>query len=276
MTHADGSSTSIRHFVPTIDRDSIFVVFPAMGVMASYYTALGNELAECGFNAFTVDLRGNGESSLRPSRNVDFGYKDELDHEYANTLGYLKNRFPEKRIIVLGHSFGGQLACLFAARDVHRIHQLVLVACCSVYWKGYSGINALKTLVGTQYLRAIAEILGYLPGQKVGFGGLEAKTVIRDWSHQGRTGNYVLSNDVFDYEAALRNVAIPILAVSIEGDDLAPPSAVEHLINKLESAQKKHIHLKRNDPYNDDYNHFNWARKPKKMVELILKELNAQ
>jgi predicted alpha/beta hydrolase len=103
---------------------------------------------------------------------------------------------------------------------------------------------------------------------------LEAKTVIRDWSHQGRTGNYVLRNDAFDYESGLRKVTTPALAVSIEGDALAPPSAVDHLIFKLENAPRKHVHYKRDDEYNDGYNHFNWARKPKRMVDLVLKELN--
>lgn len=269
LTNHDGSSTAITHFQPSEESSTVIVVFPAMGIFASYYEKLGSELAKNGFDAITADLRGNGKSSIRPSSKVDFGYADQLDQEYTTVFSHIEAVFPNKRIFVLGHSLGGQLGCLMASRKTHRIDGIILVACCSVYYKGWDGMARIKTLFGTQFLGLVSSIMGYLPGKQVGFGGLEARTVIKDWSRQARNGDYVLSNDRRDYETKLAELEIPVLAVSFQGDHLAPPKAVDHLLGKLKRSKIEHLHLKKDGPRNDGYNHFNWAKKPTKLVGVV-------
>lgn len=269
ITHKDGTHTSLRHFIPQEDKGTVLLMFPAMGVTASYYDALGGALAEKGIHVFAVDLRGNGHSSIRPSRKLNFGYADQLNHEYTDSVQHVREHFPDHKLLLSGHSLGGQLACLYASRATHRIDGLLLVASCSVYYGGYTGMAAVRTLLGTQFLFLVSATLGYLPGKQVGFGGLEARGVISDWSRQARTGRYRLNGDPVDYEQTLAELQLPILAVSIAGDDLAPPSAVDHLLGKMSSAQIEHLHLKKDDPRNDGYNHFNWARKPEKMLGIV-------
>lgn len=240
-----------------------------MGVYASYYEPLGHALAEAGHVAITADLRGNGHSSVRPSKKLDFSYADVLDQEYTTVLDHVSQTYPDKKVFLFGHSLGGQLSCLFAARNSHRVDGLILSATCSVYYDGWKGFAAYRILAGTQFANAVARSFGYFPGKKVGFGGTEAKSLIGDWSRQSRTGRYVLHKDPFDYEKGLSQVDVPVLAISYQGDSLSPPGAVEHLLAKLSSAKKEHIHLKKDDPRNDGYNHFNWAKKPKNVVAIV-------
>lgn len=269
LLNADGSSTVIHAFGDSENAKIAFVVFPAMGVNASYYETVATELADNGYLAFTADLRGNGHSSIRPSRKVNFGYKDQLDQEYSTVLNHVKTTYPNKRIVLFGHSLGGQLACLFAARNNHALDGIIISACCSVYFRGWDGFGAIRILLSTQLCRVISAVLGYFPGNRIGFGGLEAKGVIRDWSRQSRMGNYVLSNDPLNYEQALSELTVPILAISYQGDSYAPPKAVDHLLNKMKSAKKEHIHLKKSDSRNEGYTHFSWAKKPKGVVSII-------
>ena len=59
----------------------------ALGVEASYYAPFADALSRRGILVAMCDLRGNGTSSLRPRRGVDFGYREivELDIPAAAT-----------------------------------------------------------------------------------------------------------------------------------------------------------------------------------------------
>ncbi len=266
----DGSSNAMtchegdRHGAP------VFVILPAMGVKASFYQDLAAALAGAGFVAVTADLRGNGESSVRPSAKVDFAYHDILDLDYAYLVKAVKARYPGRKVFLLGHSLGGQLASLYLSDHPEGIDGLILVACCSVYYKGWKGFARFRVLMGTQFARMVSLLLGYFPGKTLKFGGTEAKGVIRDWSRQARTGRYLLGKARVDYDKKLEQLSLPVLAISFEVDTLAPKAAVEHLLQKFSpNAAIIHHHLLPDHPENDNYHHFNWPKKPGNIVGMI-------
>ena len=192
-----------------------------------------------------------------------------LEQDYKSILGKVKTIFPNKKIYALGHSLGGQLGSLFTAKYSNSFDGLILIACCSVYYKGW-GSKQYPTLIATQFFKFVSILLGCFPGKKIGFGGTEAKTVISDWSNQSRTGNYMIKNDDFDFEVTLQKVDIPILAISFQADTFAPRKAVEHLLNKFgENEKMEYIHLEKDDPRNKNYGHFSWVKKPKEIVMMI-------
>jgi len=269
IQNPDGTTTVVHQFNPDKEAKTVCIIFPAMGVLASYYQPTAEEMAKQGFIAITADLRGNGFSSIRPSRKVNFSYKDLLDQEYTSIVKAIKAKHPGKKLFLFGHSLGGQLSCLFASRNTEAIDGIILSASCSVYYKGWPGLSAYRILLSTQLIYVIAWVMGYFPGKKVGFGGLEAKRQMADWSRQARTGDYVLRNDPVDYEKELKTVAVPVLAISYESDTYAPFEAVEILINKMSAAKKEHIHLKDADERNEGFSHFNWVKKPKNVVTII-------
>ena len=270
ILNEDGSTSKITHFPSSSnDSKSVVIIFPAMGVRGSYYEILGQQISEAGFDAVITDLRGIGNSSIRPSKKVDFGYHEMLELDYKSILEKVKATFPNKKIIALGHSLGGQLASLFSAKNSNSFDGLILIACCSVYYKGW-GSKQFPTLFMTQFFHFVSVLLGFFPGKKMGFGGTEAKTVMSDWSNQSRTGKYILKNDDFNFETAMGKVTIPILAISFQADTFAPRKAVEHLIDKFgPKANKEYIYLENDDSRNDNFGHFNWTKKPNKIVTLI-------
>lgn len=272
ISNQDGSTSKMTHFSSNSDNsNSVIIIFPAMGVRGSYYEVLGKEIAAVGIDVVITDLRGIGNSSVRPSKKVDFGYHEMLELDYKNIFENVKSNFPNKKIFALGHSLGGQLASLFSAKNPNSFDGLILIACCSVYYKGW-GIKQLPILFMTQFFYFVSVLLGYFPGKKIGFGGLEAKTIMRDWSSQARTGKYKVKNDDFDFESALKKVNIPILIISFQADTFAPRKAVEHLISKFDDqAKKEYIYLKNDDPRNEKFGHFDWTKKPKKIIDVIEK-----
>ncbi|MFM1876867.1 MAG: hypothetical protein RL266_2604 [Bacteroidota bacterium] len=268
IVNADGSELTVQLYAADKPR-AVCIVFPAMGVYAKYYQPLAVELAKNGLTTVTADLRGNDASSIRPRRGTDFSYTDLIHLDMHSVITEIRSRYEKVPLYLFGHSLGGQLSCLYASKHPQAVDGLILSATCSVYHKGWEGFGAYRILAGTQFANAVAATVGYFPGKKVGFGGTEARSVIADWSRQSRTGKYVLKNDDFNYENALRNLQKPVLAISYEGDSLSPKGAVEHLLGKMESAPKQHLHLLKTDERNDELNHFNWAKKPNSVVRIV-------
>ncbi|MCP4123727.1 MAG: alpha/beta fold hydrolase [Bacteroidetes bacterium] len=271
ITNPDLTTTSVQVFGnPQEGNRPVIMIFPAMGVKAKVYTPFAEALAEAGYIAVTADLRGKGHSSVRPSKKDDYGYKEMIEQDIHSAVSRIGMEFPDRKLYLLGHSLGGQLACLYSSRGLSPVDGLILIACCSVFYEGWDGLARFRILMGTQFIGMLATAVGYFPGRRVGFGGTNSKSMMQDWSRQSRTGRYELNNDDFNYEIGLSRLAIPVLTISFEGDHFAPQKAVEILCDKFsDEASIRQIHLERKDARNESYNHFNWPKKPTNIVQLI-------
>ena len=275
VTNEDGSRNKLTIFnpIPEEPTEAVVLICPAMGVRASYYEILAAALAKkSGVTAVLADLRGLGHSSIRPSKEVDFGYREMIGYDYRSAINVIRRGFPGRPVFLLGHSLGGQLGSLYASRYPEELNGLILVACCSVYYKGWPGIKGYRVWAGTQLAGILGRFLGYFPGHRIGFGGLGAAGAIRDWSRQARTGKYIVAGDDFDYEQGLKELALPTLAISFSGDEMAPVQAVKNLYLKFsESAKVIHHHL----DADLNYSHFNWVKRPAEVIRLVNEWLEA-
>lgn len=245
------------------------LMFTAMGVEARYYQHFAEALSKTGFQVLTVDYRGNGLSSVRPKRGLHFGYETIISIDYAEVISFFRNRYPELPIFFLGHSLGGQLSTLFAARHPEIAKGIIQVACSSVFYKNYPN-QKRQAWIATRLFDKIARIIGYFPGKTIGFGGKESIGVMRDWCTQGKTGRYDLFETDFDYETALSNLKTPLLTIGVANDHLAPKAAREHLFNKLHpESPKRQIEWSKSNTGRSDLNHFSWAKKPEGLISFF-------
>ncbi|MFF3855026.1 alpha/beta fold hydrolase [Micromonospora sp. NPDC002575] len=211
----------------------VVVVWPAMGVRARYYRPFAARLRAAGLAVVVADLRGTGESTPAPSRACRYGYA-ELAADVGAVLAALKPRLDGRPTILLGHSLGGQAALLhLALHGVGAVDGLALVAVGVPYWRNYQGPRRFGVLPYSQGIAATARLLGVWPGW--GFGGRQARGVIRDWAHTARAGRFPALDGV-DVEAALRTLDVPVFAVSVDDDQYTPHATVDHLCGKLAAA----------------------------------------
>ncbi|OWY26218.1 alpha/beta hydrolase [Sphingobacteriales bacterium UPWRP_1] len=255
----------------------VLVCLPAMGVAAKHYSGLAEELViQLNCIAFTIDWRGLGTSSVRVRKGVNFGFKELLE-DLDQTLSIIKSKYPESEIYLTGHSLGGQLACLYSAWGKTPVKGLILVACCSVYYKGWPGMEGLRILAFTQTARYLSRVLGYFPGKKMGFGGTESKTLIQDWSHLARSGRFEPQNMQFNFEKEMAKVTLPILSVAIAHDNYAPPKAIDNLCAKFPASvaiSRKTIDGQaQNTP---KLSHINWLQYPQAVVPVMRQWLQLQ
>ncbi|MBM0234595.1 alpha/beta fold hydrolase [Micromonospora sp. STR1_7] len=211
----------------------VVVVWPAMGVRARYYRPFAAALRAAGLAVVVADLRGTGTSTPAPSRADRHGYT-ELAGDIGAVLAALKPRLDGRTRLLLGHSLGGQAALLhLALHGGDEVDGLALVAVGIPYWRTYPGLRGLGVLPYTQGIAATAALLGVWPGW--GFGGRQARGVIRNWAHTARTGRFPRL-DGTDTEAAVRAVRTPVLAVSVDHDQYTPHETMDHLCAKLTAA----------------------------------------
>lgn len=238
---------------------------PALGVPARYYEPLAAALAQRGLAVLLADQRGNGSSSVRPGRGVDFGYAELVVD--ARTLADTLARRAGAPVAVLGHSLGGHVGALLAGVAPGCVQALALVAAGTPYWRCFAGWWGAGVFALAQAARWAGPLVGHFPGEHLGFGGREAARLMREWSTLARTGT--LSARGLDAEAAFAAVRCPVLSVSVAGDRMAPPAAVDHLAGKLGRAPVARVHLDRERCDPQALDHFKWARYPEAVADLV-------
>jgi predicted alpha/beta hydrolase len=182
-------------------------------------------------------------------------------------LEWLRAKFSVP-VHVLGHSLGGQLSVAGISRWHQPGAKVIVVGSGTVHFQAWSGLEKWRILFSTQFASTLARVLGYFPGDKLGFGGVQGKRLIVDWAHASRTGTFRL-------EHGLEQFSPEVLAIHVKGDTYAPRASTERLVRKLVNAQVTWADVeppaepKRQDP------HFRWMKDPRAVAETAARFLTA-
>ncbi|MFE6920136.1 alpha/beta fold hydrolase [Nocardia sp. NPDC057663] len=230
---------SHRHPVTPDAPRPVVVIVPGLAVPGEFYEYFGDRLAQRGFDVAIGELRGNGDSTHRPDADSAYGYHELASVDFPAMLQVVRSRFPDSTPYLLGHSMGGQLAVMYAARARGRIAGLILVASGTPYFRGYRGVLGPGMLVGTAAVAVASNLAGFWPGDMLGRRayGRQSKVLMSDWARLARTGRFVPVGADIDYEERISRLKFPVLSITVAGDDLAPQTSADHLLGKLPAAQ---------------------------------------
>lgn len=258
MRAPDGATSEARLFETKRPGPGLLVL-PAMGVNARAYDRLAERLLEAGVTTMVVELRGGDTSSIRARKGVDYGYAELLE-DMTQHLELLRTHVTGP-VSLLGHSLGGQLATVGLARWFVPGAKLIVIASGTVHHRAWSGLRQLGVFAGTQLAQVVARGLGFYPGHRLGFGGLQGKSLIIDWSNASRTGAFTSQRDGV-LEHRLHELAPEVLAIHVQGDTMAPRATTEALLRKVKHARVQWLNVmppaqpKKMNP------HFRWLKDP--------------
>jgi predicted alpha/beta hydrolase len=269
----DGQATVIEWFDNSATPCKGVVAFlPALGVNAGYYRALAEAWAARGYRIALVEMRGMQQSSVRDVRRCNFGYDTVLNIDLATVLPLLAREADAQQqpFYLAGHSLGAQLSLLYASRHPQGIAGIIALAAGSNYYASMPSWAARsKRSMAVRFVRIVAQVLGFFPGDKLGFAGCQPQNMMLDWTGEALSGQYRIIGDTTDYNAALERLGLPVLLLSLSADRLVPSSCADFLARKLKHAQVSHMALHADAAGGKAFSHFSWVKRPDAVLKHV-------
>lgn len=242
---SDGFSLAATLFEPARTPAPVVVIASATAVRRGFYRDFASFLASEGFRVVTFDYRGVGGSRAGRLRGFAARKHEWAHRDAAGVLRWAARHWEAERVLVVGHSFGGQALGLLP--EPERVAAAVLVAAASGYWGHWSGTARLGMfLLWHGVLPIVSRVCGYMPGRAAGFGEDLPRDVALDWARWGRHPGYVAGVFAHDGHAEgvrFKGLAIPMLAYSFPDDGLAPGRAVDALLRCHPTARVERRHV---------------------------------
>ncbi|MCW2867838.1 MAG: putative hydrolase, alpha/beta hydrolase family [Marmoricola sp.] len=239
----------------------VVLVAPAMAIGSAYYRPVVEELTARGCVARALPRRGFEPGGPGAGRAHDWSYADEIG-DIADAVAQAREEHPDRPVLLLGHSLGGQLA---AGHELTRtpVDGLVTVGGCLPHFRDYPYAGLHIAAMGALVVPTLTTVFGYLP--RPAFGGPGARTLMREWARMAVTGHPPY--------AVEQRVRTPSLLISLEGDDLAPARAVDAFARRLfEREAVTRWHYRDADvPPEASNDHVAWVRSPATVVDRVLR-----
>ena len=227
----DGRMVSATCYSSLKPNGKDIVVAPAAHLTQREYKSFAVFFQKLGYNVFTFDYRGVGDSAPRQLKGCDARLQQWAVQDADAVIRYVKTNFPGAELIYVGHGIGGELIGL--AQASQYVNKLVLasssLSCKRLWsWKGRMRITLLKA-VG----RISNMWLGYFPGKRLGFSRDLPKGVMHEWVDWCDKPNGLF--DVFP-DNNYRKLNIPLFAFSFSNDWMTPEKGVQGLLSYFSSA----------------------------------------
>jgi len=233
LTAPDGIPLIARCFETNEPAQMTVLMLPGIGVPQRAFRHLAAWMAERGARCLTLDYRGIGESTTQPETVTTATLLTWARLDAVTALEYAQQQWTEP-VVLVSHSFGGQLVGLAAA--FRHVHAAVFFGSQIPLGRYWDGVGRLKVELYWYLVLPLASSLFKLLPAWLGFGARLPRGVAREWAKWGRSPEWFLSwvPDAADTFVAMDK---PILAYAIEDDALAPPRAVTALLELLSSAE---------------------------------------
>lgn len=245
------------------------LLLPAMGVEARFYVRLAAALAARGLDVALVEQRGHGRSSVRASRDIDFGWRQMIFEDAVAALEWLAENSRAAVGVLMGHSLGGHHAAILSGQRPGAFDGLVLAATGTPWVGAYSGRTATSIRALRLISRPLSAIVGHYPGAWVGFGGREARTAMADWVSLAGDNRYVARGADRDLDGAISRFSGPTLSLRMKNDPFAPEAAIEAVLAKLGADSHVTRVTLDESAIGQRADHYGWAKAPEAASERI-------
>jgi len=251
---ADGQPLHATVYAPP-GASTWLLVNSAMGVRRRFYRHLAGHLAAQGIGVVTYDYRGMGDSAVEGAALTRIRLEDWGRKDFPAVLAWLRRHRDPARVVVLGHSVGGQFVGI--APEVQEIDALVGVATQSGYWRHWDGLERAK--VFALWYAAIPLLTAgtaHFPASRFGLGQDIPAGVARQWAAWGRDPDYIRSPTGGPQPQYYDDVRCPLRTYLIEGDPLATERALQAWHDWFPNAERELVRLAAHTPAGRPLGHF--------------------
>ena len=225
----DGYLLTAYRFDPVVPATAVIVIASAMAVPQSFYVGFATFLAKQGFQVWTFDYRGIGESLQGSMRKVKTNLIEWVEKDFDSLICIAGDSIPDVPLFAIGHSFGGQVAALLPSRK--RLTGLITIAAGS----GATRHNTPQIRRRAPFLwyflaPLLCTVFGYFPGSRIGVIGNLPTGAMLQWRSWCLTSDYILTGQSGAREA-YATAQFSILGLAFEDDELLLEQGVRFLHN---------------------------------------------
>ncbi len=216
---------------------AVIIIVHGLAEHIGRYNHVGDFFSSSGYAVEGYDLRGHGNSDGKKV------YMDSIFEHVSDLkkfVAHIKIKYPEKKVFILGHSMGGEIACLFSIKYQTEISGLVLSGAVIKISDDISPL--LQKLSGF-----IAAILPSLPTTKIDSSGIsQDKKIVELYNNDplvyrggtlARTGSEII-NGTKHINKNMKQIISPILILHGTSDRLADPKGSSKLYDGISSDDK--------------------------------------
>ncbi len=258
-----------------VGSDKIIIIVSAAGVLQSFYKKIAEFFKDNSISTITFDYTGIGKSLHVNIENENINLTSWGSRDLDAVIKYTIETFPGHKIILLGHSIGGQLIGLAPSSDM--ADKIILIAAQSGYWKFWKGVSKIKMWTNWYLLvPLLTNVFGYLPAKKISRMENLPKNVAEEWAKWCRSSVYLFAG--FSHNKLyFDRIKCKITSISIDDDFFAPKKSVEWLNAKFENASIKTLHFIPNNFNASKIGHFSlFTEKFKNSIwNILLKETHS-
>ena len=215
----------------------LVLVSGAAAVPHRFYARFAAWLAARGATVLLYDYRGVAASAGPRERWRELGMADWALKDMPAAVGWLRERFPNRPLLGVGHSYGGQAIGLNGGRL--PFERYATVATMSGYWRGLG--SPWSVWAQTQILgRVLSHLLKRVPG-RFGLGETLPGPIFLDWARWIARPDWFFSDPEVPEAARFGDVRLPYLAVGLCDDPLGTPRAVHDLMTRFTDADLREV-----------------------------------
>ncbi|MCW5752721.1 MAG: alpha/beta hydrolase [Alphaproteobacteria bacterium] len=255
---ADGWRLAATIYEPGMGNGIALQINPATAVPRRYYDSFAQFMATRGFAVLTYDYRGIAGS--RAGRQRDAGARmrhwGALDQAAASR--FLRRRFPNRALAIVGHSAGGQMLGLNPLAG--EVAAGLLVGAQNGYWGNWPAPQRYRMAVLWYLMLPVTvRLFGHLPGRLLG-GEALPRSVALDWAAWCRQPHYLSDESGRALRPFNDELRCPLRIVDISDDWMAPRKAVDALGDFYPRARVERVSWRPEDFGQDRLGHFGWFR----------------
>lgn len=173
------------------------------------------------------------------------GLSSELDTPWTldDYIEWLKITLPVEPVVLLGHSFGGQLAIRFTKENPNRVKALILVASSGI--RDHSLLPKLKRIVFKVVAKTGKQIFNFELGRKILYKLAREQDYYQANPVMRQTMSHVVNIEVRE---DLKHINQPTLIIWGEQDQVTPPWIGEYFHKNLKNSSIHFIKDARHAP----------------------------
>ncbi len=253
-------SLKVIKFKPHSKVKASIVISSATGVLQKYYQIYANFLSSQGYQTFTFDYFGIGDSggTTKELKANKVSLSDWAKNDQASVIEFAKNQNPTQPLYLITHSIGGQLFALNPKYNL--VDKVMMVASQSGYWQYYKGIHYPKMwFFWHGLIPGLTPLFGYFPSKKLGLFENLPKNVVYEWTRWGKHPSYMLGS-LTGKDHYFNEIAAPIKLITFPRDIYAPVAAADWLAQQFKNTEVIREHI---DPQKEnlpEIGHFGFFR----------------